>query len=193
MISAIKTKLERIKVEKVLKQQFKTYDAVANEINTNKSKIPEVEKLRVEGLQLQLNQLRLANYLVRKAGNHEDWLSDYKLPGAKGVALLRTVSDNAFVPRFPDSIDTPYDTTLTAPLAPFVLNAANLKRQEYINRRLAGLSSIVDYPITSIKALHMFTKLIEDVPYCTPHNITIEEVDALAAYLKTDITIVEEK
>lgn len=168
------------KANYLLTKQVKLHQTLTAQLITNPSS--ELQSLRNEQIQLQINSLLEANYQLRKAFQ----IQDHKLPQAKGVVFK--YSDIGNTPIY--TICTYKTPTIAHTFAPFMVKVISTYNHNITQSNLADLSILLDTPISDPDALTLHSALSthpSDKPFYITTNLPTPTLEALARFHKTDI------
>ena len=164
------------KANYLLTKQVKLHQTLTAQLITNPSS--ELQSLRNEQIQLQINSLLEANYQLRKAFQ----IQDHKLPQAKGVVFIDNNSRDYRI-----TYKTP---TIAHTFAPFMVKAISAYNHNITQSKLADLSILLDTPVSDPDALTLHSVLStysSDRPFYITTNLPTPTLEALARFHKTDI------
>ena len=166
------------KANYLLTKQVKLHQTLTAQLISSPSS--ELQSLRNEQIQLQINSLLEANYQLRKAFQ----IQDHKLPQAKGVVFE--------APIYSESYGCPiYQTpTIAHTFAPFMVKAISAYNHNITQLKLADLSTLLDTTISDPDALALHSVLpgyFSDNPFYLTTTLPTSTLEALARFHKTDI------
>ena len=167
------------KANYLLVKQVKLHQTLTAQLITNPSS--ELQSLRNEQIQLQINSLLEANYQLRKAFQ----IQDHKLPQAKGIVFYYVGIEDYLL--FTYSYKIP---TIAHTFAPFMVKAISTYNHNITQSKLADLSILLDTPISDPDALALHSVLSthsSDKPFYLTTALPTPTLEALASFHKTDI------
>ena len=164
------------KANYLLTKQVQLHKALTAQLTPNPSN--ELQALRNEQIQLQINSLLEANYQLRKAFQ----IQDHKLPQSKGVVFF----DNFDAYNYLIAYKTP---TIAHTFAPFIIKAISAYNHNITQSKLADLSILLDTPISDpdALALHSVLSARTSNPFYITTTLPVPTLEALARFHKTDI------
>ena len=166
------------KANYLLVKQVKLHQTLTAQLITNPSS--ELQSLRNEQIQLQINSLLEANYQLRKTFQ----IQDHKLPQAKGVVFEASICSESYGCLI---YQTP---TIAHTFAPFMVKAISTYNHNITQSKLADLSILLDTPISDPDALSLHSVLStrsSDKPFYITTTLPTPTLEALASFHKTDI------
>lgn len=182
--------LAKLKANSLIKEQHKLYDTLVVSANI---KDPLVKICQLEDIENQKHKLRLANQALRKAFNLTD--PSTKLPQAGGILIYTSNIGN----------HSPIDYSVTviqtkAPLEHTLAKASYIAKLNQLRKENQRLSQLLNFPIkdddVNIEILFNRAVYYDSFKLHVPNsklNYILKGLEAIATYLKKDITIIKPK